>query len=119
MTSESTNSKQVRLDFAINGDALWRNNVGALVNERGIPIRFGLANESKAMNKRIKSSDLIGIQKVLITQDMVGQTIGQFVAREMKSEGWVYTGTERERAQLRFIELIIACGGDARFSTGD
>jgi len=118
MSSESTNSKAVRLAYAHAGAVLWRNNVGVFVDERGIPIRFGLANESKQMNQNIKSSDLIGIQPVLITQEMVGTIIGQFVAREVKTDGWEYTGTPREQAQLRFIELVISKGGDACFTTG-
>lgn len=115
---ESTVSKAVRLTFAHEGSVLWRNNVGVLKNERGVPIRFGLANESNQMNKRIKSSDLIGIRPVLVTQEMVGTVIGQFVARETKRSGWVFKGTPREQAQLKFIELVISKGGDACFTTG-
>lgn len=117
--SESSVSKRIRLDFAHAGGLLWRNNVGVLPDARGIPVRFGLANEFSQMNKKIKSSDLIGIRKVVITQEMVGMIIGQFVAKEAKAEGWVYTGTPREQAQLKFIELIISMGGDACFTTGE
>jgi len=44
---------------------------------------------------------------------------GQFVSREVKRPGWRYTGTEREVAQLRWIEIVTALGGDAKFTTGD
>lgn len=117
-TSETSVSNLERLKAAKNGGLLWRNNVGAMQNESGAWIRFGLANESKQMNERTKSSDLIGIRPVLITQEMVGITIGQFMARECKKPSWVYEGTPRERAQLRFIELVTAKGGDAQFTTG-
>ena len=117
--SEATVSKAVRLTFAHRGGMLWRNNVGVLPDARGIPVRFGLANESKQMNTHIKSSDLIGIRKIIITEAMVGMTIGQFVAREVKHSDWVYTGTPKEVAQLNYINIVISMGGDACFTTGD
>lgn len=73
----------------------------------GRVVRFGLANDSPAVNKRIKSCDLVGIRPN-----------GQFWARECKPAAWHYTGTEREQAQLRFIELVNSMGGDAAFTTG-
>lgn len=114
-SAESDVMAAARLKQSKRGGRLWRNNVGAYMDERGNYIRYGLANDTKQMNKQIKSSDGIGIQPVLITQDMVGRVIGQFVARECKREGWSYRGTEHERAQLKFLELIIALGGDAKF----
>jgi hypothetical protein len=67
------------------------------------------------MNQRIKSSDLIGITPVLITQEMVGYRLGVFTAREIKRPGWVYTGQPREVAQQRFGDIVIAHGGDFQF----
>lgn len=118
MTNESTIQALVRLEAAARGLALWRNNVGALPDPRGVPVRFGLANDSAAVNANVKSADLIGIRPVLITPDMVGRTIGQFLSREVKAPGWVYRGTARELAQLRWIEIVTAHGGDAAFCTG-
>lgn len=100
------------------GWRLFRNNKGVLPDKRGIPVRFGLCNETPALGKRLRSSDLIGIRPVVITPDMVGTTIGQFVAREIKKAGWKYKGTEHEEAQLAFGTLIIGLGGDFKFWNG-
>lgn len=117
-TSESGISSDIRLEASQRGCRLWRNNVGATYTPTGQFIRFGLANDSAQLNKAIKSADLIGIRPVLITQAHVGLTIGQFISREVKHPGWKYTGTERERAQLAWAELINSLGGDACFTTG-
>ena len=115
-TSEAGVQSRIRLEASQKGCRLWRNNVGAGMLEDGSFIRWGLANETKAMNKKTKSSDLIGIRPVLITQEMVGQTIGQFIAREVKAGDWNFTATEREEAQLNFIQLVVSLGGDAAFA---
>jgi hypothetical protein len=110
---------KVKLEATQKGMRLWRNNVGAFKTPDGSYVRFGIANDSPRLNAIFKSSDLIGIRPVLITKDMVGKTIGQFVAREIKREGWTYKGTEREKAQKAFIDLIKSMGGDAMFCTGE
>lgn len=116
--SEAFAQSQVMLEAAQKGVRLWRNNVGVLKDVTGRPVRYGLANQSKAMNERIKSGDLIGIRPVVIAPHMVGLTFGQFVSREMKAPGWHYSGDDHEQAQLRWAELINSLGGDAAFSTG-
>lgn len=108
----------VRLEASAAGCRLWRNNVGAVMSEDGRFVRFGLLNESKRMNDAIKSADLIGIRPVFITRDHVGYTVGQFMAREVKRPSWTYRDTAREAAQLRFIKMVTALGGDACFATG-
>ena len=117
--SEREVQNRARLEASKRGARLWRNNLGACRTEEGQFIRYGLANDSRAMNTQIKSSDLIGIQPIEIVPRHVGQVFGQFVARECKAPGWRYTGTAREVAQLRFLELITAMGGDAKFTTGE
>jgi len=109
-------SQQVQLEASVAGARLWRNNNGAAKTAEGY-IRFGLANTSSAINKIIKSSDLIGIKPVLITPAHVGKTIGQFLCREIKRRGWKFNPkSEREQAQLRWIQLIASLGGDAAFT---
>jgi len=100
------------------GGVLWRNNVGALLDDRGKPVRYGLCNESTARNKVFKSSDKIGIRPVLITQGMVGLTIGQFAAVEDKKGDWTYSGDTHEAAQLAFGAWVTRLGGYFRFYTG-
>ena len=115
--SEEYVQKMHRLSHSKVGNILWRNNVGVLEDKSGRPVRYGLANDTSEMNRTIKSSDLIGIRRLMITPDMVGQVMGQFMARETKPEGWVYRGTPREKAQLAFLTLVATAGGDAKFTT--
>jgi len=114
--SEAAIQTRVRLEASRNGCRLWRNNLGATMDDKGNFIRYGLANESKQMNQYIKSHDLIGIRPVRITQPMVGCLIGQFLSREIKPSNWHYAGTPREVAQLKWGELILSLGGDAAFT---
>lgn len=116
--TEKAIEQKVRAAAFAAGRVLWRNNVGALLDARGVPVRYGLMNESKAMNERNKSPDYIGIKPVLITPAHVGQVIGQFYARETKEAAWKYTGTPHEVAQLNAITIINNYGGDAAFTTG-
>lgn len=116
--SESWAQSAIRLEAAQKGVRLFRNNVGALKDERGVPVRYGLANDNAALNKRLKSSDLIGWRPLTITPDMVGGIVAQFLAREVKAPGWTYRGDAHEQAQAAFIHLVQADGGDAAFATG-
>ena len=60
-------------------------------------VRYGLCKGS---------ADLIGIRPVLITPEMVGTTIGQFVGLEVKTE----RGRPSE-LQVMFLDLINRNGG--------
>lgn len=117
--SEGAVQAVVRLEAARKGIRLFRNNVGALIDSRGVPVRYGLANESKEVNARCKSSDLVGWRPVLIQPHHVGSVIGQTVLRETKRVGWHYTGDEHEVAQLNWLTLGAADGCDAAFVTGE
>lgn len=116
--SEAGVQSRVRLDAAKMGHMLWRNNVGALVDDRGVPVRYGLCNDTSKMNEKLKSGDLIGIYRRLIGPQDVGHVLGQFWSVECKEAGWHYTDTPREKAQLAWANLVIANGGRAQFTTG-
>lgn len=118
--SEAAVQNNVRLEAASAwpGWRLFRNNSGVLKNDRGRPVRFGLANESPAQNEAFKSSDLIGWESIVITPEHVGSKFARFVAVEVKERGWVYTGDEHEAAQLRFILMAQLAGANAFFYNG-
>lgn len=116
--NESEVQQEIQIDAMMYGCTLMRNNSGCLPDERGTPVRFGLGNTSKEHNKRIKSSDLIGITKVRITPEMVGLTLGVFTAVEVKSEAWNENKKfdSRETAQMNFITWVLSQGGYAFFA---
>lgn len=122
--SESRVQALVRLEAPHAGVRLWRNNVGVLRDETGRPVRYGLANDTAALNGRIKSGDLIGWRKTLITPEFVGHHVAVFISRECKAEDWMpapptdVARFAREEAQRRWCSLVNADGGDARFATG-
>lgn len=116
--SEAAVQAALRVEASKVGARLWRNNVGVLTDSRGIPVRYGLANDSAETNRVMKSGDLIGIKPVTVAQHMVGWTLGVFLSREVKRPGWRYSGSEREQGQLRWAEHVLALGGDACFVTG-
>jgi len=112
--SEAAVQQQIRLEAPRQGLRLWRNNNGACMDESGRLVRYGLANDSARMSERIKSSDLIGITPVTCE---CGRTYGVFTSIEVKRPGWVYRGTDREAAQLAWLNLVQSLGGLATFAT--
>ena len=119
LAGEARVQSLVRLEAAQAGVWLTRNNVGATLDpDSGRLIRYGLANESKQQNQRVKSADLIGFRKRVILPADVGTVIAQFVSRECKAEGWKYSGTGREAAQAAWRDFINTNGGDAAFVSG-
>ena len=78
---------------------LWRNNTGALVDQQGRFVRFGLCKGS---------SDLIGLRSLEITPELVGQRLAQFVALEVKAANGVVSPEQRA-----FLQLVQQLGGMA------
>jgi hypothetical protein len=115
--SEGRVQSLVRLAAPGRGFRLFRNNVGVLKNIEGTPVRYGLANDSPALNRQLKASDLIGWRRLPITAAMVGSCVAQFSSFECKAAGWTYRGDDHEQAQQRWLALVAADGGHARFVT--
>jgi len=78
---------------------MFRNNVGAMKNDKGFWVSFGLVKGS---------SDLIGWTPVEITQDMIGQHLAVFTAIECKNATRKATDE-----QQYFIGRVQADGGFA------
>jgi hypothetical protein len=89
------------------GAVLWRNNVGAMKDARGIPVRFGLANDSARLNEQLKSSDLIGMVP----------PHGRLLSVECKEPGWVWRATDHEIAQLNWLHEVRRYGGLSGFAS--
>lgn len=115
MMSEAELQQRIQIEGPYHACFLLRNNSGAFKDETGRLVRYGLGNVSP--KQTLKSSDLIGITTVVVTQDMVGKSIGIFTAIEVKAEGWRGSLTnERERGQNNFIEWVRVRGGIAGFA---
>lgn len=94
--------------------SLWRNNSGVLKDDFDTPVRFGLGNRSKKLNKVWKSSDYIGITTVVATY--VGQQFGVFTAVETKKPGWKLLPSDvRAKGQSNFMATVKSMGGLAGF----
>ena len=117
--SESNIQSRTRLAAVAKRWRLWRNQRGAGKMESGNFVRFGLANDTKALGDKLKSGDLIGWRPVIITPDMVGKMIAQFVSVEIKAEDWtpppIDTKDQAAAAQYRWAELVNREGGYAVF----
>ena len=98
-TSEHEIQQRIRLACGHGPVRLWRNNTGALVDQQGRFVRFGLCKGS---------SDLIGLRSLEITPEMVGQRLAQFVALEIKTAH----GALRPQ-QRAFLQLVQQLGGVA------
>lgn len=118
LANESDVQNRIRLEASRRGWLLFRNNVGAGKLDNGSFVRWGLANDSEALNRRCKSADLIGVRPIRIQPAHVGHTLGQFVSIECKRAGWAYRGNDRERAQMKWATTIQSAGGHAVFATG-
>lgn len=90
--------REVMVMAAKIGVHLFRNNSGQYQTDQGHWIRYGLANPG--------GSDCIGWKPLTITQEMVGQTIAQFTAVEVKSETGRLT-----KEQQTFLDIVNQCGG--------
>ena len=97
--SEHETQQRIRLACGRGTVRLWRNNTGALVDQQGRFVRFGLCRGS---------SDLIGLRALEVTPDLVGQRIAQFVALEIKTPRGAVSPEQRA-----FLALVEQLGGVA------
>ena len=97
--SEHEIQQRIRLACGRGAVRLWRNNTGALGDQQGRYVRFGLCKGS---------SDLIGLRALEITPELVGQRLAQFVALEIKTAQGVLSPVQRA-----FLRLVQELGGVA------
>lgn len=115
----STVIPAVQIDASSKGWRLFRNSRGVAymgkasqVNGGGVFIKaprrvtFGLTDGA---------SDLIGWRPVVITPDMVGQTIAQFAAVECKTDAYGRTSKDQDN----FLEQVSMAGGFAAIARED
>jgi hypothetical protein len=101
-SDEQRVQNQIRLDLGRGPVRLWRNNTGALKDAAGRLVRYGLCPGS---------SDLIGLRQVVVTPDMVGQTLAVFTAIEVKDRG---RATAEQEAFLQAVATLGGMAGVAR-----
>ncbi len=95
---ESEVQNKIRLKLSQLGFILFRNNVGAWQHRLGHWIKYGLCEGS---------SDLIGWRPLIITSDMVGSKIAQFVAIETKRP----SKSRVSAKQSHFVNVVQKSGG--------
>lgn len=137
MKSEETVQAEIRAEAGRRGILLWRNNSGAMQDETGRVVRYGLGNDSAQLNRRLKSADLIGLVDERDLLLGAYPTSGRFLAVECKEESWTFPNswrrktpdvvagsllgnnesTQRTLAQWRFLTLVHNAGGLAGFAT--
>lgn len=121
MLTETDVQNMSRLAIQLAGGTAWRNNRGVAreTNPDGTirPVRFGLANDSSALDKVFKTGDLVGLFPVGIPTYPYGTLfyVGMFCMWECKPEGWHFTGTDREQAQWAAIKFVRERMGRAGF----
>ncbi len=111
---------EIRLAASATGMTTWRNNVGTGWTGEVIRVKAGsivrvredaiLIHNPRPLHAGLckGSSDLIGIRPVVVTAEMLGQTLAQFAAVEVKSSRGRVT-----EVQDRFLQFVRSAGGYA------
>lgn len=138
--SEAVVQSEIRAEAGARGVLLWRNNSGAIEEPDGRVTRYGLGNDSAMVNRRIKSSDLIGLvqmrgPRAIIAME-INAPVGRFIAVECKRSDWRFPDAwrgatpdtieqtraptddagKRTLAQWRFLCIVHKAGGLAGFA---
>lgn len=113
---------EIMLALADHGVTAWRNNVGTgwagkhatqIKTPGAVKVSHGdvVVRNARPLHAGLckGSSDLIGLRAVIITPEMIGETLAQFVALEVKRPGAKATLEQR-----RFLEFVQGSGGHAR-----
>ena len=95
--SEQELQQRIRLELGSGPVRLWRNNVGALRDQRGRLVSYGLCPGS---------SDLIGLRRLRVGPEHLGQELAVFCALEIKSQRGRPSAEQR-----RFLAQVGAMGG--------
>ncbi|MCH9713050.1 MAG: VRR-NUC domain-containing protein [Cyanobacteria bacterium] len=95
--SEQELQQRIRLELGSGPVRLWRNNVGALRDQRGRLVSYGLCPGS---------SDLIGLRRLRVGPEHLGQEMAVFCALEIKSQRG-----RPSAEQQRFLAQVGAMGG--------
>ena len=119
---------RILIDATAKGWRLFRNSVGlawqgrvteetTLKDKAGLPLHVVELVGARRINYGLcrGSSDLIGWRPVVITADMIGQTIAQFCAVECKTESYSRTTDDQDN----FLREVAASGGLAGIARGD
>ncbi len=96
--NESSILKRILLHCSRGAARLFRNNIGRFQDKEGNWIRYGVGGPG--------ASDLLGWRVIVITPDMVGTEIAQFIAVEVKRPG--SAATEKQK---RFGRMVTEAGG--------
>ena len=95
--SEQELQQRIRLELGRGAVRLWRNNVGALRDQRGRLVSYGLCRGS---------SDLIGLRRLTITPEHLGQSLAVFAALEVKAQQGQPTAEQQQ-----FLAAVQQLGG--------
>ena len=95
--SEQELQQRIRLELGRGPVRLWRNNVGALRDQRGQLVSYGLCRGS---------SDLIVLRRLTIGPEHLGQSLAVFVAIEVKGERGRLAAEQQQ-----FLEVVREFGG--------
>ena len=98
---ETRLQNEIRLELSARVPDLthYRNHSGALKDQRGKMVAFGLSPGSP---------DLVGYKRVTVTEDMVGQDLAVFVGLEVK-----LPGEKAREDQQHWLDLLGEAGGVA------
>lgn len=130
MLNEQKVQQGIRKECSATDNRIFRNAVGSGYSPHAVYAALGCIYDpelkkrvEKHLNKGIfqygfgkGSSDLIAIQQVTITPDMVGKKVGVFCAIEVKDPDHKTDRDHLERQQ-KFINVIKSLGGRAGFAT--